>query len=228
MIPPVELLRSSGGRYATSLGISLDSVDSNERFRWLIASLLFGARISASLASRAWHELDTHRVLTPQCMLDTGRDGLVALLDAGGYARYDFKTADKLLAVCNSLVRDYAGDLDALHAAASGPRELEDRIKALAKGIGDTTTGIFLRELRGIWDKSAPQLSPLAITSAQALGYIRRGRLTASGALERLQRLWAQEGKKADSFPDFEAALVREGLQLRREASRRSHWERHA
>jgi len=220
MIAPAELVRSHGGRYATALDIDLAATDSGERFKWLLAAILFGTRISEQLATRTWHEFAARGVLAPQRMLDTGWDGLVAILDAGGYVRYDFKTATKLLAVCTTLLRDYTGDLDTLHAAAADPRDLEARLKALGKGIGETTVAIFLRELRGIWSKAAPPLSPLAMVAAQSLGYLRHGRLTAGHALARLQQVWASDGQPAARFADFEAALVREGLRLRRAESR--------
>jgi hypothetical protein len=222
MITPVELIRSHGGRYATALGIDLASADSGERFKWFLAAILYGTRISESLATCTWHEFAARSVLTPQRMLDTGWDGLVAILDAGGYVRYDFKTATKLLAVCTALLRDYAGDLDILHAAAADPRDLEARLKALGKGIGETTVAIFLRELRGIWSKAEPPLSLLALNGAQALGYLRPGSDTAGRTLLRLRQVWTNNGQPAECFADFEAALVREGLHQRRAESRRS------
>jgi len=106
-----------------------------------------------ALATRTWREFATRGVLTPDQILQTGWDGLVVILDAGGYVRYDYKTATKLLAVGETLMQDYGGSLDTLHDAAADPRDLENRIKALGKGIGDTTIGIFLRELRGFWAK---------------------------------------------------------------------------
>jgi hypothetical protein len=220
MITPSELVRSQGGRYASALGIDIAATDSGERFRWFVAAILFGTRISEQLATRAWYEFAAHGVLTPLRVVDTGWDGLVAILDAGGYVRYDFKTATKLLAVCSALLHDYAGDLDRLHASANDARDLETRLKALGKGIGDTTVAIFLRELRGIWSKAAPPLSPLALAAAQKLGYIGHGRGAIEHALEKLQQVWANDGQAADEFADFEAALVREGLRMRREESR--------
>lgn len=216
---PAEFVRSHGGRYAAALGIDLAAADSGERFKWFLAAMLYGTRISELLATRTWREFAACGVLTPQRILYTGWDGLVAILDAGGYVRYDFKTATKLLAVCATLLRDYFGDLDALHAAAADPRDLEIRLKALGKGIGDTTVAIFLRELRGIWSKSAPPLSPLVLAAAQALGYLRHGRQADGQALARLQQEWANDGQPANGFADFEAALVREGLRLRRAES---------
>jgi hypothetical protein len=220
MITPAKLVRSHGARYATALGIDLAAADSGERFKWFLAAILYGTHISEQLATRTWREFSARGVLTPQRMIDIGWDGLVAILDAGGYVRYDFKTATKLLAVCATLLRDYAGDLDTLHAAAADPRELEVRLKALGKGIGDTTVAIFLRELRGIWSKATPPLSPLAMAAAQTLGYLRHGRLTAGHSLARLQQVWSSDGQPSTSFADFEAALVREGLRLRRAESR--------
>lgn len=217
---PGEWVKRCGGRYASALGIDLAAPDAGERFKWFLAAVLYGTRISESLATRTWHEFAKRGLLTPDRILETGWDGLVAILDAGGYVRYDYKTATKLLDVCTALMRDYGGSLDALHDAAAGPRDLEQRIKSLGKGIGDTTVGIFLRELRGIWDQAEPPLSPLALAGAQALGYLRPAVDDADRALPRLQQVWAAAGQPAAGFADFEAALVREGLRLRHLAAR--------
>lgn len=159
-------------------------------------------------------------MLTPGQILKAGWDKLVVILDAGGYVRYDYKTATKLLEVCTALLRDYDGNLDALHDAAADARDLENRLKAMGKGIGDTTVSIFLRELRGIWDRADPPLSPLALAAATALGYLRHGTQDAGRALCRLREVWAIDGQPAAGFADFESALVREGLRLRHLARR--------
>ena len=216
-IAPAELVKKHGGRYASALGMDLAAPDAGERFKWFLAALLYGTRISVALATRTWREFATRGVLTPDQILQTGWDGLVVILDAGGYVRYDYKTATKLLAVCETLMQDYGGSLDTLHDAAADPRDLENRIKALGKGIGDTTIGIFLRELRGFWAKAEPPLSPLALSAATALGYLRPVTLDPNRALARLRRLWAADVQTAAGFADFESALVREGLRLRRQ-----------
>lgn len=213
---PGELVKSRGGRYAGALGLDLAAADGGERFKWFLAAVLYGARISESLATRTWREFAVRDVLAPDRIVATGWDGLVGILDAGGYVRYDYKTASKLLDVCTALMRDYGGSLDALHDAAADPRDLERRTKALGKGIGDTTVGIFLRELRGIWAKAEPPLSPLAISGATALGYLRAGTPDPGRALARLRHLWETDGQPVAAFADFESALVREGLRLRR------------
>jgi hypothetical protein len=217
-IAPGELVKSRGGRFASPLGIDLAAPDAGERFKWFLAAVLYGARISESLATRTWREFAAHGVLAPDRIVETGWDGLVRILDAGGYVRYDYKTATKLLAVCEALIRDYGGSLDTLHDVAADPRDLENRLKALGKGIGDTTVAIFLRELRGIWTRAEPPLSSPALAAATALGYLRHG--TAERALPRLQHVWMADGHAASGFADFEAALVRDGLRLRRQAAR--------
>ena len=219
---PTELVSNRGGRYASALGIDLAAPGVGERFKWFLAAVLYGTRISESLATRTWREFTARGALTPDRILQTGWDGLVGILDAGGYVRYDYKTATKLLAVCDALMRDYGGSLDALHDAAADPRDLEQRIKALGKGIGDITVGIFLRELRGIWARAEPPLSPLAFSAAAALGYLQPGTHDPNRALARLRHLWAADGQAATGFADFEAALVREGLRLRRQHTRAS------
>lgn len=219
-ITPGALVENLGGRYARALGIELAATDAGERFKWLLAAMLYGTRIAEPIATRTWRGFAAHGLLTPAQILATGWDGLVALLDAGGYVRYDYKTATKLIEVCTALMRDYGGSLDALHAAAADPRDLENRIKALGKGIGDTTAGIFLRELRGLWARAEPPLSPLALAAATALGYVRPAD-EAEHALARLRQAWAADGHPASRFAEFESALVREGLCRRHQAAHR-------
>lgn len=47
------------------------------------------------------------------------------------------------------LLEEYGGDLTRLHAVARDTGELPARLKEF-RGVGDTTAGIFLRELRGL------------------------------------------------------------------------------
>lgn len=221
-LPPSALVQSQGGRYATALGIDLAKRNAAERFQWFLAAMLYGTRISETLATRTWREFAARNVLTPQDIINTGWDGLVAILDAGGYVRYDYKTATKLLNVCTALMQDYGGSLDALHTAAADAHDLEMRLKALGKGIGETTLAIFLRELRGIWAKAEAPLSPLALSAAYALGYLRSDAPTTERALSKLRKVWSDSGQPASKFADFESALVREGLRLRRLHARRA------
>ncbi|HYE37162.1 hypothetical protein [Methylocaldum sp.] len=140
----------------------------------------------------------------------------MAVLDAGGYARYDFKTATKLLDMSRSLLEHYQGSLGTLHSEAESAEDLEKKLGTLAKGIGPTTVNIFLRELREIWPKAAPKLSDLAIDAAKSLSFLPDESGENERALARLQELWAEAGGSFRDFSDFETALVKEGLLLRR------------
>ncbi|MGA7873724.1 MAG: hypothetical protein WCA22_22785 [Candidatus Binatus sp.] len=219
-VSPGKLVETVGGRFSAKLGIDLQSRDSSELFKWFLAAMLFGARISETLAARTYGEFAKRRLLEPKSITRCGWNGLVEVLDAGGYARYDFKTASKLLEVSKSLTDRYAGDLNRLHEAALDAHDLEDRLKKLGKGVGDTTVGIFLRELRGIWEKADPVPSELVIDAATCLRLIPRSLKNRRAILNLLKKKWRIESNRSKDFADFEAGLVRYGLALRR--SRRS------
>lgn len=224
---PRTLVAERGGGYAAMLGIDLAGLDPDEIQRWFLAAELYGARIPEQIATRTWQAFQRCGIVLARHMIETGWDGLVAVLDRGGYVRYDFKTATKLLDVSRTLIEAYGGNLNALHAAATDPADLERRIMALGKGIGRVTTDIFLRELRGKWAKADPALSPLARMAAQALGYLPAGLGDAREALCSLQHLWIEHGMTAGNFPDFEAALVREGLARRRRSMQHASHDPH-
>jgi len=90
----------------------------------------------------------------------------------------------------------------------------------LATDGGERFRWFIAAILFGIWSKAAPPLPQLALAAARHSGYLRHGRLSADHALETLQQVWITDGNTANDFADFEAALVREGLRLRREESR--------
>ena len=217
--PATGLVRTLGGRFSAAMGIELDSLDHRELFKWFVAAVLFGAPIPQTIATRTYVELSKAKLLSPTALLRRGWDGLVEVLDKGGYVRYDFKTASKLLELSKALLEGYQGDFNRLHDAASGPEDLQHRLEDLAKGIGDVTGGIFLRELRGMWPKAQPRLSRLALTAARHLRLIPQQPIEPAHALRMLRKVWLNEGNRGKGFPDFEAALVRYGLQLRRMTS---------
>ncbi|CAE6516231.1 MAG TPA: hypothetical protein DEO56_00930 [Nitrosomonas nitrosa] len=220
-LSPPALVTQMGGSYAAKLGINLDSLNTHEVYKWFVASLLYGAPISGSVATRTWHVFAKNDILTPKRMIERGWDKLVSLLDQGGYVRYDYKTATKLLDVNHALLKDYAGNLNELHAAATDDRDLEQRIMDLGKGVGKVTVNIFLRELRGRWIKANPPLSPLALKAAQILGYFPDNwNGDPDDVLAYLQGLWKKCGMTAERFCDFEAAMIRKGLEIRRSEGR--------
>jgi hypothetical protein len=215
---PRELVRSLGGRWSLQLGIKLESDRPQELFKWLLAALLLGARISERLALQTWQTLTQAGLNSPRAILDAERDRLVNLLDRGGYARYDFKTADKLRAASEALQKQYGGDLRKLRDGADSEEALERALCALASGIGPVTASIFLRELRGSWPHAQPLPSQKVLLAARSLGYVSAGRADPAQALEQLQGLWRKSGGKAADFADFEAALMRYQLSAGKKA----------
>ncbi len=204
------------GRFSTELGIDLSAGRSRDVFKWFLASVLFGARISEGIVIKTYRVFASRNVVSPKAIVDTGWDGLVEILDEGGYVRYDFKSATKLLDLCRNMIEKYDTDLASLHAAAADPADLEQRLKSLAKGIGDVTVNIFLREMRGIWDKADPLPSDLVLIASKRIGVVPKGMTERRRILELLLKAWKQAGGKKKDFADFEAALVRAGIEERR------------
>jgi endonuclease III len=152
--------------YSEELGLDLTKPE--DQFKWFLASILFAKRISAETAKETYLYFEQEELTNPNAILQAGWNRLVEVLDAGGYTRYDFSTATKLLEIAKTLKEKY-GSLERLHAESSGPSELEKRLQEF-KGIGPLGVNIFLRELRGIWEKAKPTPSPMAVLTAQRIG----------------------------------------------------------
>ena len=154
-----EVLNQYSGRFAAELGIDLRS-GPEARQQWFLAAILYGARISGQLAARTYQVFAARGIYSPAAILAHGWDNLVVRLDEGGYARYDFKTATKLLRVMATLKEQYQSSLERVHDLSRSYEDLEGRLRGLGSGIGPATVNIFLRELRGIWARATPPLSP--------------------------------------------------------------------
>jgi len=162
-----RLIKTYGTLYSEALGIDLESQKEEELFKWFLASILFGKRISEKIAIKTYNEFVKKGVTNPDKILETGWDGLVRILDDGGYVRYDFSTATRLLEIAKTLKKKYGG-LIGLYKVATNARNLERRLQEF-KGIGPVTTNIFLRELRVAWPKSDVSVSELVKEAAREL-----------------------------------------------------------
>ncbi len=190
-----ELVERLGGRFSVQMGIDVDRSD-REVDRWFLAATLFGTRIAWPIVERTFAVLRGAGVETIE---DAGRRSwqeLVELLDAGGYVRYDERTAARLRRLAE-VVAERHGRPSALKAERD-PRALEAALDALP-GWGPTTVRLFLRELRGVWPGADPPLDERAAEAALALGLPVRDVVT-------LRRLAARAELEVR---DLEAALVR-------------------
>ncbi len=199
-----------GGRYSSELGIDVDAGDA-EVERWFVASTLFGARISARVAERTFDQLAQGGI---KRIVDAGAyswDALVALLDAGGYARYDFRTATRLQSLAHVVTDRFGGDIGEVGRRYAEPAALVAVLDGLP-GWGPVTVGLFLRELRGVWPGARLPLDRRAAEAAHHLGLLTGHDRDELASIRRLARR-----AKCDER-DLEAALVRVALAHRRAA----------
>lgn len=187
-----KLISQYGELYSKQLGIKIKEKTEKELFKWFLAAILFGKRISENIAIKAYHEFEKAGILTPEKIIETNWDRLVQLLDTAGYVRYDFSTATRLQEICKALLDRYGKEaLIKIHEIARDNRELESTLQSF-KGIGPVTSNIFLRELRTVWEKADPE--PLPIVKKIAKKY---------------NIDLAQFNHKTEKFIKLEAALIR-------------------
>ena len=158
-----------GQPYSEMLGIELVPKRRGEIVKWFLASILYSKPIRESSATRTYQVFAKNRITTAHSIVNAGWDRLVRMLDEGGYTRYDFSTADKLIEVFRNLERNYGGDLSRLYEQSKNEEELESRLKGLGKGVGDTTVSIFLRDMRHIWPKANPRPTALVASALKQL-----------------------------------------------------------
>ncbi len=178
-------------KYSEELGLDLRKPE--DRFKWFLASILFARRISSEIAKRTFRKFVEEGLVTPDSILKAGWDRLVDVLDSGGYVRYDFSTASNLQEIMKELKEKY-GSLEELHKLARDSRDLERRLLEF-KGVGPICVNIFLRELRGIWEKAEPRPSKLAIEMGRSLGLDENKVKLYESALVRLKLEYCKRGR---------------------------------
>ncbi len=162
-------VREKGRPYSEALGIDLSEGDPSY-FRWFLASVLYSKPIREETAKRTYKLFEAEGLVSPKAIIKAGWDKLVEVLDGGGYTRYDFSTADRLLEISRSLVEHFSGSLDCICHEAKDEADLEGKLIALGKGIGPLTVSIFLRDMRGAWAKVDPPPTPKVRAAMNALG----------------------------------------------------------
>ena len=165
-----EFVEKYGRPFSEMLGVDLESGRNEELVKWFLAAILYSKPIRESSATSTYRAFESYGLVTADSIVEAGWDELVRVLDEGGYVRYDFSTATKLLEVFGSLKRDHGSNLWNLYNLAEDSRDLERRLKNLGKGIGDTTISIFLREMRRVWTKADPKPTPLVKMAMDYLG----------------------------------------------------------
>ncbi len=201
-----------GGRFSAELGIDVDAGDA-EVERWFLAATLFGTRISASVAEHAFTVLNAAGLTRIGQARHVPSEELIELLDAGGYARYDFRTTSRLQALSEIIDERYDGQAAEIGRRHRAYTALRTALIALP-GWGPVTVELFLRELRGVWHGAQPPLDPRAAFGARHLGLLSTEQ--AGAALPEIARLAATAGL---DIRDLESGLVRLALAHRRTRS---------
>jgi hypothetical protein len=193
------LLERHGRTYGEELGIDLAKGTPSILFRWLCASILLSARISAEAAMSAARALADQGWTTAQKMAASTWEQRTRTLNGAGYARYDESTSRMLGDTAGMLLEKYGGDLRKLREAASRDPAAERRLLKECKGLGDVGVDIFFREAQVVWDELYPFAGRRDLDAAARLGL---GKDVAA---------LAKHVSRQD-FPRLTAALVRGGL----------------
>jgi DNA polymerase/3'-5' exonuclease PolX len=164
-----DFVAKYGQPYSSLLGINLRSRGNEEIVKWFLAAILYSKSIRESSATKTYRCFERREVTTAKRIVEAGWNRLVEILDEGGYTRYDFSTADKLLEVFGNLEKRYGGDLTRLYKESKTGAEVEANLKRLGKGIGDTTVSIFLRDMRHVWRRGEPKPTPLVTLALEIL-----------------------------------------------------------
>lgn len=200
-----HLIAAVGGRFSRDVGIDVEA-GSHEVDRWFLAATLFGAHISTAIAAATYGVLDEAGIGTVADAARVPRLKLIGLLDAGGYARYDERTATRLLQLARTAGASFPDGLDAWGRACAGSDDLVRGLDALP-GWGPVTVHVFLRELRGIWPAADVDPDPRCERAAVHLGIVTEGSFLDARALHLLAERSGVDPR------DLEAALVRVALQ---------------
>ena len=194
-----RLLERHGRTYCDELGIDIDKNTPSVLFRWLVASILYSARISADNATEAAQALSDAGLTTADKMAEASWQDRVDVLSANGYKRFDESYSRNLGETAEALRDTYQGDLRKLREAADeDPKEMRRLLKAF-QGLGDTGVDIFFREAQVAWPELRPFADKKALQAAEKLGLPK----TAKGLADRVSEA---------EFPRLVAALVRTDL----------------
>ncbi|GGU75805.1 endonuclease [Streptomyces albospinus] len=163
------LLDRHGRTYAAEAGVPLRNAP-QPLYQALVVADLLSARVRASVAVAAARALFGAGLRTPRRMADAPWQQRVDALGEGGYRRYDESTATRLGEGAVLLLDRYGGDLRRMRDAAGGDTAaLRGALQELP-GIGPAGSGIFVREVQGVWPEFAPFLDARALRGAAELG----------------------------------------------------------
>jgi len=203
------LVTRLGGSYSRLLGIRLAGMGSEDVFNWFAGAFLLGSPVRASCALAAYRALVKQNLLSPRAIACSEDHELVQVLQDAGFVGHSGRIACSLRAAVESLVVDYDADINRLHFFAEDESDLVRRLRSLGSGVPRRIVVLFLREMRGVWDKARPGLSSPVIEAARCLGVIDASRT--AEAMDQLHSVWEKADHSGRTYADLEVALARLG-----------------
>ncbi|MBH1937727.1 endonuclease [Streptomyces sp. AV19] len=168
------LLEACGRTYAEEAGIRLRDTP-QPLYRLLVLACLLSARIRAPVAVATARSLADAGLKSPKAMAAATWQQRVDALGAGGYRRYDERTATQLGDGAELLLGRYRGDVRRMYEAAGG--DDADKLREVLQeipGLGPAGAGIFLREVQAVWPGIRPYIDGKALEGAAQLGLPQR------------------------------------------------------
>jgi len=102
---PTRRALEKSSLYSEELGLDLSRGKDPTYFRWFLASILFGARISETTAKSTYRTFVRHGLTTPAKIVAAGWSYLVdPIMREGGYVRYDGRKSTQVLRDCETLI----------------------------------------------------------------------------------------------------------------------------
>lgn len=164
-----RLLKRAGTTYADEAGITLKDTPM-PLFQLLTLCMLASKPIDAGIAVAAARELFHAGIRTPDSVLDADRKTMIDAFGRASYARYDESSATRLVEMAETVRDEYGGDLRKLAEAADHDTAKAAILLQGFKGIGETGSDIFLREVQDTWTWVRPFFDDRATTTAKQLG----------------------------------------------------------
>lgn len=164
-----RLLKKAGTTYAAEAGITLKDAPM-PLFQLLTLCMLASKPIDAGIAVAAARELSHAGIRTPDSVLDADRSTMIEAFGRASYARYDESSATRLVEMAEAVRDEYGGDLRRLAEAAGNDTATAAKLLQGFKGIGETGSDIFLREVQDTWTWVRPYFDDRAMAAARRLG----------------------------------------------------------
>ncbi len=203
------LVTRLGGSYSRLLGINLASMESDELAKWLIAAIVLGSPVRMGSALSAFRGMESAGLLKLQRLAVVEQSLLIDLLVVAGVTRASRRIARTLQRAAESLVADYDADINRLHFFSEDADDLVHRLHRLGDKVPYRAVKLFLREMRGVWDKARPYRSDSVLEATRSLGLVDVS--LESEVVDKLRCLWERVDRGERTYSDFQVALARLG-----------------